>query len=300
MTEYLFPASMEEAVACLARFPGEARIIAGGTDVLPDLRKGKIAPQCLVDITRIAELHHIEESAGYIQVGAAVTFSDLRSSELLSRHVPALADAAASVGAPGIQNVATWVGNIVQAMPAADGAIVALALEAEARVVAGQHSEWRPVESLFRGPGVSAIDPARQLVTHLRFPIPQTPWGTAWQRVGRRPSLVLPILNCAVKLCLHPGTSEIAQATIALGPVAPRPLRARAAEQYLLGRPATPQHFQVAAQLASEESDPRTSITRASRDYRLTILPSLVSDALVTALARAQQVAHARSETHRP
>lgn len=288
MTEYLLPASVEEAVACLERFAGQARIIAGGTDVLPDLRKGKIAPQCLVDITRIAELHHIEESAGYIQIGAAVTFSDLRGSELLGRHVPALADASASVGAPGIQNVATWAGNIVQAMPAADGAIVALALEAEARIVDGRKSEWRPVEALFRGPGVSAIDPTRQLVTHLRFPIPRTPWGTAWRRIGRRPSLVLPILNCAVKLVLVPGTHEITRAVIALGPVAPRPFRARAAEQYLHGQPPTPQHLERAARIARDESEPRTSLTRASREYRLAIIPSLVADALAAARERAE------------
>jgi carbon-monoxide dehydrogenase medium subunit len=292
MTEYLFPASVQEAVACLERFAGQARIIAGGTDVLPDLRKGKITPQCLVDITRIPELDQIERRGDCVQVGATVTFSALRAAPLLSQQAHALTEAAASVGAPGIQNIATWVGNIVQAMPAADGAIVALALEAEARIVEGQRSEWRPVESLFRGPGVSAIDATRQLITHLRFPLPQGPWGTAWQRVGRRPALVLPILNCAVKLCLQPDGDEIAQATIAIGPVAPHPLRARAAEHYLLGQPATLQHFQEAAQRAGEASNPRTSITRASRDYRLAIIPTLVSDALVTALARAQQGAH--------
>ncbi len=288
MTEYCLPTSIEQALQCLEQSGGQARILAGGTDLLPGLRKGKLACRCLVDISRIPELGRIEIADGYVHVGAAVTFSALHESPLVGRLAPALADAAASVGAPGIQNIATWAGNIVQAMPAGDGAIIALALEAEARIVDEVSARWLPVESLFLGPGISTIDPTRQLLSHLRFPIPP-PWsGIAWGRIGRRPALVLPILNCAVKLYLCPG-GQIARAVIALGPVAPRPFRARTAEQYLQGQPPTPEHLTQAASVARDESEPRTSATRASREYRLSILPTLVRDTLATALARAQQ-----------
>ena len=290
MTEYYFPTSIEEALQCLEQYKGEARVIAGGTDVMADLRKGKIAPRCLVDITRVPGLDQIRVGDRTVEIGAAVTFADIKDAAFVNQRVHALADAARSVGAIGIQTAATWVGNIVQAMPAADGAIIALALEAQARVVDGHGAQWHAVESLFGGPGLSAVDPTRQLVTHVRFPFPGSGtsggWGTAWQRVGRRPSLVLPILNCAVTLRLENG--RIAHATIALGPVAPRPFRAREAESFLLGQLPTTERFEQAAHIVQRESNPRSSVKRASREYRLAIIPTLVSDALGTAAERAE------------
>ena len=288
VTEYLYPTSVEEAVAQLERCGGEGRVIAGGTDVMVDIHKGRIHPRCLVDVTRIPGLDRIEVAEDFVQVGAAVTFADLKDSPFLNQHVPALADAARAVGAAAIQSAATWVGNIVQAMPAADGAIVAIALEAEARVVGGDGAAWRPVESLFCGPVVSAVDPSRQLVTHLRFPCPRSPWSTAWRRIGRRPSLVLPILNCAVKLCLDRDRARVVRACIALGPVAPRPFRAREAEAFLVGQPPTPDVLAQTACLCQAESDPRSSVMRASREYRLAVIPALVGDVLTVAAQRAR------------
>ena len=285
MTEYCLPTSAEEAIRLLAAHEGRALILAGGTDVLPDMRKGKWAPSCLVDITRIPELQSIEVTRSEVRVGAAVTFAALKAHTYLRTHVHALAEAARSVGAAAIQSSATWAGNIVQAMPAADGAVAALALEAEARVLGVEGSAWRPVASLFAGPGRSAIDPTRQLITHLRFPLPEAPWGTAWQRIGRRASLVLPILNCAAKIVLAEG--RIARATLALGPVAPSPFRAREAEAFMAGKAPSAEVFAEAARIAQNESDPRSSVMRASREYRLAILPVVVGDALSLAAQRA-------------
>jgi carbon-monoxide dehydrogenase medium subunit len=287
VTEYLFPSSVEEALELLRGHRGEARIIAGGTDLMVKFGEGKPGPRCLVDITRIPGLDQIEVMEDFVTVGAAVTFSALKVSPFLQHHVHALVEAAGSVGAMGIQTVATWAGNIVQAMPAADGAIVAIALEAEARVVDGEGARWRPVESLFRGPGQSVIDSTSQILTGLRFPIPRTRWGTAWGRVGRRESLVLPILNCAARLLF--ADSRIQVATIALGPVAPCPFRARQAEAFLLGQSPTADVLEQAGRIARDESDPRSSIMRASREYRLAIIPSLVYNALGTAAERARR-----------
>jgi len=285
--EYLYPRTIEEAVELLARGSGEARIIAGGTDVLPDMRKKTIDPRCLVDITRIPGLNHISVVEDWVVVGAAVSFAAIKDSPFLVHRVHALVDAARSVGTVAIQNAATWIGNIVQAMPAADGAIIAIALEAEAHIVEGVRSEWHPVASLFCGPGVSRVDPTRQFITQIRFPYPRGPWGTAWSRIGRRPSLVLPILNCAVTLSLDADCAQIQCATIALGPVAPYPYRARAAEAFLLEKPPQPEVFAHAAQLVQQEVDPRDSIMRASRAYRLSIIPSMVSETLEMAALRA-------------
>ena len=287
MRQYLIPGSIEEAIHLLETHHGQARLIAGGTDVLPDIRQGKRNPRCLVDITRIPELKQIEVTDKFVKVGAAVTFAEIKDSPFLNQHMHALADAARSVGAIGIQTAATWVGNIVQAMPAADGAIVALALEAEARIIDSHNTEWRPVETLFLGPGASTIDPTRQLVTHIRFPSTSTLTSTSWQRIGRRSSLVLPILNCAVKLSIIPDGTRIERATIALGPVAPRPFRARQAEAFLQEQAPVEEVFAQAARIAQKESQPRSSLMRASREYRLAIIPAMVSDALSVAAERA-------------
>ncbi len=296
MTDYCYPTSVEEALANLEAHDSEARIIAGGTDVLPDMRRGKIAPRCLVDVTRIPGMGQIEVSDEFVTVGAAVTFAALAEHAFLRQQVHALVDAAQSVGAAAIQNAATWVGNIVQAMPAADGAIVALALDAEARIADREGACWHPVESLFEGPGVSAVDPTRQIVTDVRFPCPDANTGTAWRRVGRRSALVLPILNCAVRLQLdgHSDDARVKQAAIALGPVAPRPTRARKAEAHLIGRPPTEETFAEAGRIARGEANPRTSVMRASREYRLDIIPVLVSEALSEASERISDKASQR------
>jgi CO/xanthine dehydrogenase FAD-binding subunit len=321
VTEYLIPHAIEEVLHLLLVPDGRALIIAGGTDLLPDLRKGKYAPGCLVDITRIPELARIEiednaevqpETTGnrssvisadlrtpepsavnprvrYVTVGAAVTFARLREHPYLQQHVHALVEAAASVGAAPIQSTATWGGNLVQAMPAADGAIIAITLEAELRVVDRDGERWIPVRDTFAGPGRSHIDPTRQLIAAIRFPIPATPWGTAWRRAGRRPSLILPTLNCAVKLVLNEDRSRITDAAIGMGPVGSCPHRAAEAEVYLVGRTLDPETFTEAARLSGHDADPRSSIHRASREYRLAILPALVEEALGVAAERAHR-----------
>lgn len=289
MTEYCYPTSIEETVAHLEAHDGEAQVIAGGTDVLPDMRKGKITPRCLVDVNRIPSLGQIDATDEFVTIGAAVTFAAIAEHAFLREHVHALVDAARSVGAAAIQNAATWVGNIVQAMPAADGAIIACALDAEARIVSRDGARWHPVELLFEGPGVSAVDPTRQVVTHVRFPRPDASTGTAWRRVGRRSALVLPILNSAVRLQIDgDGGARVKHAAIALGPVAPRPTRARMAEAYLIGRPPRQETFAEAGRIAQGEANPRTSVMRASREYRLDIIPVLVKEALAEAAGRAE------------
>jgi len=287
MTDYLTPTTVEETLHLLSACAGQGRIIAGGTDVLPDIRKGKHASACLIDVTRIPELTQIRVEEEYVEVGAAVTFAMLREHPYLQQHVHALVEAAASVGAAPIQWAATWGGNLVQAMPAADGAISAVMLGAVLRVVDHNGARWIPVLDTFAGPGRSRIDPTRQLITTIRFPIPATPWGTAWRRAGRRPSLILPTLNCAVRLVLNEAGDRIADAAIALGPVAACPHRAGEAETFLVGRIPDPETFAEAARPAGHGADPRSSIHRASRAYRLAILPALVEEALTTAKERA-------------
>jgi len=282
-TEYLFPQTIAEAAQLLADFQGEARVIAGGTDLMLDLEKGKIAPRCFVSTDRIHGLNQITLEDDFVVIGAAVTFANLKDHPYINQHVHVLADAARSVGSLSIQNVATLAGNIVNAMPAADGVMASVALEAEVEVVDADGAAWRPIDSLFAGPGKSSLDPTRQLVTRIRFPRCEQGRGTAWVRLVRRPSLTLPILNCAVNIFLD-SKGLVEKARIAIGPVAPHPFRAVEAERFLEGRIPSAENIKQAAQIAQGETNPRGNVLRASREYRLAEIPVIVEEALTRAV----------------
>jgi CO/xanthine dehydrogenase FAD-binding subunit len=286
---YEMPKSVEEALETLARYEGRAQLIAGGTDLIIELQEGKHSVDCLVDVTRIPGLDRIEEKDGWIYIGANVTFRQIKESGLLQERARVLPEAAATVGALQIQTVATLAGNLVSALPAADGSVALLALDAEAEVTDGNGRTWRPVAELFLGPARSAVDPARQMITAMRFPVPQGHHGSAWERIGRRRALVLPILNCGVSLQLAEDGQRLAWARIALGPVAPVPFRARQAEAFLAGQPASEEIFHQAGEIAAGEAQPRTSLLRASREYRIEVLKVLVREALARAAQQAAE-----------
>jgi len=156
--EYLFPASVQEAVAMLAQWEGRACLIAGGTDLVLEFNEGKREADCLIDITRIPELKEITLQGDTITVGAAVTFRQLDDSPLIRQRATVLAEAAHTVGSLQIRNVATLGGNVVSALPAADGILGLSALDAEAELADSQGRRWVPLEELFDGPGQSRID----------------------------------------------------------------------------------------------------------------------------------------------
>jgi carbon-monoxide dehydrogenase medium subunit len=287
-SKYLFPETVEDAVQMLAEYQGAARVIAGGTDLMLDLKKKKIHPECFVSAERIQGLNEIKVAEDFIEIGAAVTFAQIKNHPYLNEYVHALTDAARSVGSLAIQNAATLAGNIINAMPAADGVVACIALEAEARIENLTGAEWKTVESMFLAPGTSTVDATRQLLTHIRFPRCQNHRGTAWYRLGRRPSLTLPILNCAVNMILDEEGTKIQRARIALGPVAPRPFRANKAEQFLEGREANIENIKRAAEIAQQETNPRGNVLRASREYRLAAIPVMVEDTLSHAARRAR------------
>jgi carbon-monoxide dehydrogenase medium subunit len=285
---YETPNTVEEALEILHRYDGQAEIIAGGTDLIIELQEGKHSVGCLVDVTRIPGLDRIERQGEWIVLGANVTFRQIKESALLKGEVRVLVEAAATVGALQIQTVATLAGNVVSALPAADGSVALLALDAEVEIADGNGRAWQPVGSLFLGPGKSAVDPTREMITAIRFPVSGALHGSAWERIGRRRALVLPILNCAVSLMLSDGADRVKWARIALGPVAPVPFRAQKTEAFLAGRPADEDTLTEAGEIAATEAQPRTSLLRASREYRLEVLKVLVRQGLTRAVEEAR------------
>jgi CO/xanthine dehydrogenase FAD-binding subunit len=286
---YEIPTSVEGALDVLARYGGQARLIAGGTDLVIELQEGKHSAECLVDVTRIAGLDRIEQQGDWIVLGSNVTFRQIKESPLLRDQARVLSEAAATVGALQIQTVATLAGNVVNAMPAADGSVALVTLDAEAEIADGNGRTWRPVAELFLGPGESAVDPTRQMLTAFRFRAAGPGQGSAWERIGRRRALVLPILNCGVSVALTPDGEHLARARIGLGPVAPVPFRARQAEAFVTGKPAEEEVFVQAAEIAAGEAQPRSSLLRASKEYRIEVLKVLVRQGLARAVAQARE-----------
>lgn len=285
--EYLFPTSVEEAVAMLARYGGEARIITGGTDLVLQSQRGKCPSQVMVDITRIPSLDYIEERDGFIYIGALATHGKVAASPLIREKASVLAEACGHVGGPQIRNVATLAGNVINALPAADGAVALFALDAEAQVVDPDGVRWEPISRIYKGVGVCLLDPCLELVTALRFPVLGPHYASAFERLARRQALALPIVNAAVVVSLRDGVFH--DVRIAVGPVAPAPFRATKAEKALVGQSAHTMQVERAAKLAAEDAHPRDSAVRGSQEYRKAMVAVLVRRALTRAVNPASQ-----------
>lgn len=283
--EYLCPRSVEEALDLLEQYRGRARVIAGGTDLMLELRRGDCAADCLVDITGIEGLGQIELVDGFILLGAAVTHSQASCSKLVQERAAALAQATSLMGSPQIRNQGTLVGNVVQAQPAADAAVALTALDAQAEVVSPEGSRWEPMEELYEGVGCCTLDSTVEIVTRLRFAPLNEGEGSAFLRLARRKSLSLPVLNAAAAVGLKDGRFNWARIVVA--PVAPKPHRARTAEELLKGRPVEAAAIEAAAEAAEAEAQPRASWLRGSQEYRRQMVRVLTGRALESAVRNA-------------
>lgn len=274
MAEYYSPRTIGEALQLLAEHRGEARVIAGGTDLYLDMARGKRRPVCLVDIRGIAPLRALYEEGGQVFIGAAVTHAELSENPLIREKFPALAKGASVVGGPQIRNIGTIGGNVVNGQPAADTAIPLLALDATAVVAELDGTEKRlPFSALHLGPGRSAIDGSRQLLKGFWLPSGAFPVSD-FSRVARRKALALPVLNAAVALKIVGGAVQACR--LAAGPIGPVPRRLEAAEALLNGQALSLELCEQAAQAAAGEAAPRDSRLRGTADYRKKALGIMV------------------------
>jgi carbon-monoxide dehydrogenase medium subunit len=287
--EYLLPLSVQEALDILQSFKGEARIIAGGTDLIPELKKGTRQVKYLVDISKIESLKQIEQDGDNIKIGAGVTHSQVAFSEVIQKRATVLAEAASAVGCLAIRNQGTVVGNVVNAQPAADTAVALFALGAKAEIAARNGTRLVPLEELYQGVGVSKVDSTAEIVTALYFRGLENGQASAFARLSRRRALTLPSLNVAVVVTVK--DSHFEEARIVVAPVAPMPFRSRKAEAALRGRPTNLDPINKGAELAASEAQPRDSKLRGSAKYRKEMVKVLVVRAIETALKRVQEEA---------
>ena len=280
--DYLFPQSVDEALDILGARGGQARIIAGGTDLTIQSQRGRVQSRVMVDITRIPGLDRIDQKDGYVHVGARVTHAEVAASPLIQARASVLAEACGSVGGPQIRNVGTLVGNVMNALPAADGAIALFALDAEAEVATQRGRMWVAMADLYAGVGRSTVDPSEAMITQVRFRALADGDGSAFERLAKRKALILPILNAGVVVRME--HSAVKSARIAIGPVATTPFVATGAAELLAGKAPDGAVAARAAKLAAGAARPRYSVLRGSAEYRKAMVEVLVRRALRRAL----------------
>jgi CO/xanthine dehydrogenase FAD-binding subunit len=286
--EYIIAQSVEVALEALSKSKGEAHPIGGGTDLLLDLQQGRCPPlHTLVDITQIPEMSLVEERQAKLFIGAAVPLNQLIASGLVQEHAQALVDAARLIGGPQVRNTATLGGNVAHALPAADGTIAMLALDAIAEIASLQNRRLVPLGDLFLGPGKSALDLRQEIL--VGFYLPQRLPGTAsaFKRVMRPQGVAIAILNLAV--WLERSDEVIQDIHISIGPAGPTPLRARLAEAELRGKPPLEKTINRSLEALFSETHFRTSPHRATEAYRRQVASVLLRETLSHAWRRAME-----------
>ncbi|MEL7565648.1 MAG: FAD binding domain-containing protein [Dehalobacterium sp.] len=264
--DYIKVKSPQEAVRMLRQFQGDAKILAGGTDLILQLQHGKEKAGHLVSLRGIAELQKITASDQEIKLGCGVTHRQVETSELMAKELQALQEGASQVGSVQIRNVATVTGNICNGAPSADTAAPLLALGARLKVLGPDGEKEVPLNEFYLGPGRTVLKDDEMV---LEFIIPRPPQNSAsrYCKVSRRNAMDLALMGVAVYLKCASSNSVIEDVRIAMNTVAPTPIRAYRTENFLKGKFLDERILYKAGEVAVEESLPRTS-WRSSAEYR--------------------------------
>ncbi len=287
--QYILARSLHDAFDALSSPAGPALPIGGGTDLLLEIQQYRHPPvHTLVDISQIPELTRLEIIQGRLFIGAGLTIRNIVDSPLVREHAIAVCEACNLIGGPQLRNTATLGGNVAHALPAADGMISLLAMDARAEIASAAGSREAPLQALFLGPGKSAIQKDREILVGFYLPLRKPGQGSAFERVMRPQGVALPILNMAVWLQRTADTVE--DIRIAIGPSGPLPVRAEAAEAALKGKLLDAAALQGAMQRIHETIPFRTSVMRATADYRHHLSEVLLEDVAMKAWQRASSL----------
>jgi xanthine dehydrogenase FAD-binding subunit len=288
-THYNTPSTLAEALRVLCDAPGSVRLIAGGTDLLLDLQQGRHPHvDTLVDVNEIQEMKRFEVQDQYLYIGGAVPLKKIANSPLVLEHAQALTEASSLVGGPQVRNTATLGGNVAHALPAADGTISLMALDAMAEVASLTGIRTVPLATLFKGPGQSTLDPRCEILSGFYIPLQKAGQASAFSRVMRPQGVALPILNMAA--WLHRDGDRILDVRLSAGPSGPTPRRLPAAEEVLRGQVYSEEllHKSLEALLGSVRF--RTSPQRATAEYRQHLSKVLLFEVMGKAWQRAETV----------
>jgi carbon-monoxide dehydrogenase medium subunit len=270
--DYFEPKTVDEALSLLARYGEQAKVIAGGTDIMVDL-KYKEEPACLVNIKRIPGLANIRENGGSLRIGPLVTIRDMETSSLVRERLPMLWEACHQFASLQIRNTATIGGNICRASPSGETLAPLLVLEAKARLAFSGGERTEPFNSFFQGPGKTTLA-SRGLLTEIEIPYPPQGSRGVYLKHAVRGAMDIAMVGVAVLVRPDAASANMEDARIGLGAVAPKPIRATRAESALRGKPLTAALAQEAAQIAASEASP-ISDQRSSAEYRSWIVEAL-------------------------
>lgn len=280
--EFHEPQTLEDACRLMGELGEKARPLAGGTDLLVNMKKKILAPEHLVSLGRIEPLGELRAENGGLRLGAGLTAAEIAESPEVRNRFPALAEGASRLGSPLIRNLATVAGNLASARPAADFPPPLIAYGARVVVRNALGENTLPLEELFRGPGTTSLAPD-DLLEAVQLDAPEERSGAAYIKLGVRQTLEISLVNVAAHLALENKT--IRKARVVLGSVAPTPMRASSAEKALIGESPSPALFAKAAEAAAADAKPIDDF-RASAAYRRDMVRALTRRALETALAR--------------
>ncbi|HXG51704.1 MAG TPA: xanthine dehydrogenase family protein subunit M [candidate division Zixibacteria bacterium] len=282
--EYFEPRTIGDALAVLARYGERARVIAGGTDVMVDM-KYKEEPECLVNIKRISGLREIRENGGSVSVGPLATIRQLEANPSVRARLPVLWDACRQFASLQIRNTATIGGNVCRASPSGETLAPLLVLEALGTLAFPEGERREPLRGFFHGPGRTSLG-GSGLLTKIEIPYPKDGSAGVYLKHAVRGPMDIAVVGVAVLLVPDEAGDTVAEARIGLGAVAPTPIRASGAEEALRGRPLTAALAAEAAGMAAAEASP-ISDQRASAEYRRWIVETLVRRGLEQAWRKA-------------
>jgi carbon-monoxide dehydrogenase medium subunit len=288
--KYLTPKTLDEAISLHQSHGEQARYVAGGTDVLVKIKEGKLTPDYLISLKHIIgqDSPFLNHETGELYIGAFCTHRSIEQSTLVQRHYPIIHDAVKNIGSVQIRNVATIGGNLVNAVPSADGAIPLIVLDAKANIYGTKGQRSINLSRFFLGPGQCDLE-GGEILTEIVIPPLATRTGSAYIKHGRREAMELPMLGVGVLLNFAEDLTTCAKARICLGVAAPTPFRALEAEKYLIGKTVDEMNLSEAGRIAGQESKVRDSI-RGVAWYRREMVGVLVKRMGLKALERAKEM----------
>jgi len=281
--EYFEPRTLKEAVGLLVKYKRGARLLAGGTDVMIEMKGGYVKPKYLINLKKIKGLDKISfgKREG-LSIGSLVTWTNILSSKPIHQYYPILRETASLIGCPQIRNIGTIGGNICHASPSADSAPALMIYEAQCVVAGPGRERIIPIEEIFAGVQKISLKQG-EILRGFHIPTPDTGSKGCYLKFSPRRAMDLPIVGVAVLIRASDGIFQ--DVKIALGAVAPTPIRARRAESLLCGTPVNDESIRKAAGEAVKESKPITDV-RASRDYRLGLVEELTYRAIALSISK--------------
>lgn len=285
--EFHEPTSIKEAVDLKNRFGQDARWLAGGTDLLVHLKKKLITANHIIALQKINVLDAVTVQEDGVLIGACATMAQLSKSPVVQEHFRALKSGGDNLGTHLIRNRATVGGNVCNASPAGDTLPSLLVYKAAVLLESADGPRQVPIEDFFTGPGATCIQD-NELLVGFKLPLPTVNSGAHYIQLGKRKSSEINVVNVASFIEIDPGTQTIKSARIALGSVAPTPIRSRNAEKILVGRQIDEDLLYEAGETARQEDCRPIDDFRGSASYRRAMIGVLTKRTLAAAFEQAK------------